>query len=122
MRQCQRTPRVWFSSFGTSLYPLCVGILVHRTSAPRQSRLVASVVCLALTRGMNPACRDTETGLYRQRVPRLVPSEAPWFIRWVHALGECQTHHRGDEPRLSWCAGTLNQNTLGSRESGTGVN
>uniref|UniRef100_A0A8D7ZZL0 (northern house mosquito) hypothetical protein n=1 Tax=Culex pipiens TaxID=7175 RepID=A0A8D7ZZL0_CULPI len=79
---------------------------------------------------MNPACRDTRRGiepvLYRQRVPRHVPrlvsSEAPWLICRVHAMGECQTQNRRGEPRVSWCAGTMNQNTLGSCESGTGVN
>uniref|UniRef100_A0A8D8B3V4 (northern house mosquito) hypothetical protein n=1 Tax=Culex pipiens TaxID=7175 RepID=A0A8D8B3V4_CULPI len=91
------------------------GILVQRTSTPRQSRLVASVVCLALTQGMNPAY---EPRCFTRYEPRYVP----WYAlavqtgfsitaRWVHASGECQTHNRGDEPRLSWCAGTMNQNT-----------
>ncbi|EDS37971.1 6-phosphogluconate dehydrogenase [Culex quinquefasciatus] len=55
---------------------------------------------------MNPTY---EPRCFTRHEPRYVP----WYAlavqtgfnttaRWVHASGECQTHNRGDEPRLSW--------------------
>ncbi|EDS38104.1 cytosolic purine 5-nucleotidase [Culex quinquefasciatus] len=76
---------------------------------------------------MNPACCGTRHGiepvLYRQRiprhVPRLVPSEAPCFIHWVHAMVKNRVisqsfGHRSSTPRIVTNLRTENDEDQGS--------